>query len=60
MPVRWNGCIGYRWSKSDEWLNWEEDGGLGAEEGREMVESEGGNGFGLTMEFENQAAVVLV
>ncbi len=52
--------------RNDEWFDGEkragEGGGGGSREGegKEWVESEGENGFGLTMEIENQAEVTFV
>jgi hypothetical protein len=43
--------------RADEW--WDGDKGNGAE-GGDWVKSEGENGFGLTMEVENEAVVKLV
>ena len=40
--------------KNDEWFDGEE----GDDDNAQMVESEGANGFGLTMEIENQAEVI--
>ncbi|KAL8787518.1 MAG: hypothetical protein Q9213_002176 [Squamulea squamosa] len=50
--------------RNDEWFEGRTEDGAGKEateeEGKEWVESEGENGFGLTMEVENQAEVVFV
>lgn len=58
---RWGdleGELGGKEFWNDEWWDGEKGGGEG--EGREWVGSEGENGFGLTMEIENEAEVEFV
>jgi hypothetical protein len=43
--------------RNDEWFDGK---GNGEEEGKEWIESEGENGFGLSMEIQNRAEVIFV